>query len=121
MSSIVNPRGPLPPNVYHVRRLIVLAVLLGRIRGTTNADPDPVNGSLTEREAEILSLMREGLTNKQIANRLHISVHTVKNHVQKILRKLGANNRAQAVGKADSLGLFAIGARARSGDSPSGA
>lgn len=74
----------------------VLAVLLGRIRGTTNADPDPVNGSLTEREAEILSLMREGLTNKQIANRLYISVHTVKNHVHNLLVKLGAQSRAEA-------------------------
>lgn len=74
----------------------VLAVLLGRIRGKETACADPVGGSLTERETEILSLMREGLTNKQIANRLHISVHTVKNHVHNLLVKLGAQSRAEA-------------------------
>ena len=61
---------------------------------------------VTERERQILLWMREGKSNQQIAEVLGISPLTVKNHVQKILRKLGASNRAQAVAEALSLGLL---------------
>jgi len=59
--------------------------------------------SITEREREILVWVRDGLNNQQIAAKLGISALTVKNHIQKILRKLGAANRAQAVAKAMSM------------------
>ncbi|MFZ5519888.1 MAG: LuxR C-terminal-related transcriptional regulator [Pseudomonadota bacterium] len=62
--------------------------------------------AITEREREILRWVREGLSNQQIADALQISALTVKNHVQKILRKLGASNRAQAVAKAMALNLL---------------
>jgi transcriptional regulator EpsA len=52
---------------------------------------------ITDREREILRWVREGRSNQQIGEQLGISALTVKNHVQKILRKLGAANRAQAV------------------------
>lgn len=58
---------------------------------------------ITERELEILVWVRDGLSNQQISEKLGISALTVKNHVQKILRKLGAANRAQAVAKAMSM------------------
>jgi transcriptional regulator EpsA len=58
---------------------------------------DDARALITEREAQILSGVREGKTNQQIGAELGISALTVKNHVQKILRKLGAANRAQAV------------------------
>ncbi|WP_286743293.1 LuxR C-terminal-related transcriptional regulator [Aquabacterium sp. UBA2148] len=61
--------------------------------------PSPI----TEREREILVWVRDGLSNQQISEKLGISALTVKNHVQKILRKLGAANRAQAVAKAMSM------------------
>ena len=54
-------------------------------------------GTVTARELQILRWVREGLSNHQIADVLAISPLTVKNHVQKILRKLNAGNRAQAV------------------------
>ena len=57
---------------------------------------------ITEREREILLWVRDGLNNQQISEKLGISALTVKNHIQKILRKLGAANRAQAVAKAMS-------------------
>jgi DNA-binding CsgD family transcriptional regulator len=63
------------------------------------ARPSPI----TEREREILVWVRDGLSNQQISEKLGISALTVKNHVQKILRKLGAANRAQAVAKAMSM------------------
>lgn len=62
--------------------------------------------AITEREREILRWVREGLSNQQIGEALSISALTVKNHVQKILRKLSAANRAQAVAKAMAMNLF---------------
>ena len=61
---------------------------------------------VTERERQILLWVREGKSNQQIAEVLGISPLTVKNHVQKILRKLGASNRAQAVAEALQLGVL---------------
>jgi transcriptional regulator EpsA len=63
-------------------------------------------GSITAREREILQWVRDGMSNQQISEKLGISALTVKNHVQKILRKLGAANRAQAVAKAMTMNVF---------------
>ena len=60
----------------------------------------PARGTVTERERQILRWVREGKSNHQIGQVLGISPLTVKNHIQKILRKLGAGNRAQAVAQA---------------------
>jgi transcriptional regulator EpsA len=60
---------------------------------------------LTGREVEILNLVEQGKSNNEIARILEISHLTVKNHVQKILRKLKVQNRAQAVAKGISLNL----------------
>ncbi|MEY4765323.1 MAG: hypothetical protein RI907_1996 [Pseudomonadota bacterium] len=62
--------------------------------------------NLTEREREILRWVRDGKSNQAISDELGISALTVKNHVQKILRKLGASNRAQAVAKALMMNVF---------------
>ena len=51
---------------------------------------------LTQRESEVLRQLACGLTNKEIANTLHISYETVKEHVQHILRKIGVSDRTQA-------------------------
>ncbi|HEY9420339.1 MAG TPA: response regulator transcription factor [Thermoanaerobaculia bacterium] len=53
--------------------------------------------TLTPRELEVLSLVAEGLSNGEIASQLFLSVHTVKNHVHKILETLGVRSRAGAV------------------------
>jgi DNA-binding NarL/FixJ family response regulator len=63
---------------------------------------------LTPREREVLALMAEGLANKQIAQRLHISEHTVKFHVAAILAKLGAASRTEAGYVAARRGLIAL-------------
>jgi transcriptional regulator EpsA len=62
--------------------------------------------TITEREKQILGWVREGMSNHEIGTELGISPLTVKNHVQKILRKLGAANRAQAVARAMTLNLL---------------
>lgn len=60
---------------------------------------------LTEREEEVLALLAEGLSNKEIAARLTLSEGTIKNHVSNILGKLHANDRTQAVLTAIRRGL----------------
>jgi transcriptional regulator EpsA len=62
--------------------------------------------TITPRERQILRWVRDGRSNQQVAGELGISPLTVKNHVQKILRKLGASNRAQAVALAMSQDLL---------------
>ncbi len=64
--------------------------------------------TITNREAEVLELLAQGLANKQIAAVLTISEHTVKFHVSSIYSKLGATNRAEAVRLGARLGLIVL-------------
>jgi DNA-binding NarL/FixJ family response regulator len=61
--------------------------------------PDPPDG-LTQREAEILSLIAQGLTNREIAERLFLSNHTIKTHINRIFAKTGSRDRVAAIGYA---------------------
>jgi DNA-binding NarL/FixJ family response regulator len=61
---------------------------------------------LTERERDVIRLLDEGLSNKQIAAQLHIELATVKHHVHHILEKLEAKRRSQAVANARRAGLL---------------
>ncbi len=80
---------------------VVAARLMERIT-SPNA---PMADALTEREHEVLTLMAQGLQNKEIAAQLIISERTVKFHVSAILAKLGAGNRTEAVHMARQRGL----------------
>lgn len=60
---------------------------------------------MTEREIEVLRLISQGATNREIAERLVISEGTVKNHISSILSRLGLRDRTQAALKAKDLGL----------------
>ncbi len=64
--------------------------------------------ALTPRETEVLGLLAEGLANKEIAARLSFSTHTAKFHVESILRKLDAANRAEAVKEGIRRGLIGL-------------
>ncbi|MGC9397571.1 MAG: LuxR C-terminal-related transcriptional regulator [Anaerolineae bacterium] len=66
----------------------------------------PLVEPLTEREMEVLRLIAQGLTNREIANRLFISTNTVKTHARHIYEKLNVRNRAQATTRAMELGLL---------------
>jgi two-component system response regulator DesR len=61
---------------------------------------------LSEREREVLDLIAAGATNREIAERLYLSPHTVKEHTSALYRKLRARNRAEAVQRAQRLGLL---------------
>jgi two-component system nitrate/nitrite response regulator NarL len=63
---------------------------------------------LTPRESEVLGLLAEGLSNKEIAAKLEISEHTAKFHVNSILQKMGAQKRVEAVVRAAKMGIIEI-------------
>jgi DNA-binding NarL/FixJ family response regulator len=76
------------------------ASLLGAVRMPERTDP------LTARELEVLRWLAQGLSNKEIARRLHLTEETVKFHVRHILAKLDVQSRTQAVLAAMRLGLI---------------
>ena len=74
----------------------IAALLVRRVQQLAADRPAPVH-CLTPREEGVLELLADGLSNREIASRLHIELTTVKNHVHNILEKLGARSRAEAV------------------------
>jgi ATP/maltotriose-dependent transcriptional regulator MalT len=62
----------------------------------------------TAREGEVLGLLAQGLSNKQIARELRISEHTVKFHISSLYAKLGVGNRAEAVSRGARHGLISL-------------
>jgi two-component system, NarL family, response regulator YdfI len=73
-----------------------------------DTEHEPMLDALSPREIEVLALMAQGLANKNIADRLNISEHTVKFHVSSILSKLVASSRTEAVTKGLKDGLLII-------------
>ncbi|HTU69482.1 MAG TPA: response regulator transcription factor [Candidatus Baltobacteraceae bacterium] len=72
------------------------------------AKPIRRNFELTAREREILALLVDGLTNKEIAQRLVLSPRTVETHVERVLGKLQVGSRSRAIAMAIRLGLVAL-------------
>lgn len=73
---------------------------------TLKSKPQPLAEPLTNRELEVLSLIAEGLTNPQIAEKLYLSTGTVKVHTRNIYGKLSVSNRTEAVVVAQGLNLI---------------
>lgn len=93
--------------------------ILAAVRGQTPLDPraagivadflrqhSPPSDQLSPREMEVLQLIAQDLTNREIGAKLYISVNTVKQHVKKILAKLEARNRVEAILKARERNLL---------------
>lgn len=107
-------REPHLPRVScHVDRDAELEEVLAAVVAE-RAVPAPAEGSLTQRETEVLALAAEGLASAAIAHRLFISPGTVKLHLHHAYRKLGVRNRAAAVCAALQAGLIAAPAQAGS-------
>ena len=109
-------RAVLPP---HASAAQIHAAIRGAAAGLTSVsaglapalfegDAGDGRGTLTPREREILTLLGEGLVNKEIAGRLGVSEHTVKTHLAAIYDKLDAANRAEAVATGLRRGLIML-------------
>jgi DNA-binding NarL/FixJ family response regulator len=90
--SVANGEGVCPPGLC-----------LALFERVSNQNPHPAsfvirhNLGLTRREQQLVQLISRGLTNKEIASQLNLSEQTVKNHIHRMLRKLGATDRLGAV------------------------
>lgn len=107
-------REPWPSRQAQYLELLMPQLHLALVRvlsqeRTDTAETPASDPLVTGREIEILQWVREGKSNQEIGAILGISPLTVKNHVQKILKKLRVQNRAQAVGKAIALRLIKSG------------
>ena len=103
LHRVANGHAALDPAV---QRHLVDAIAAGPPGDEPAPPPEPsLPDGLTPREAEVLTLIAAGLSNAEIAGRLVVSEATVKSHVNHILPKIGARDRAQAVGYAYQHGL----------------
>ncbi len=75
-------------------------------KNAASVEPAREAAGMTRRELEILSLIAEGLSNKEIAGKLFVSENTVKTHASRVFDKLGARRRTQAVQMGKELGLL---------------
>jgi DNA-binding NarL/FixJ family response regulator len=80
---------------------------VGNGRSVFAAAAEQPESALSPREREVLGLLATGSTNREIAERLHLSPHTIKEHTSALYRKLAVRNRAEAVQRAERLGLTA--------------
>ncbi len=90
----------------HAGDLPIDPVILRQLVTNGEAKRRPGGPDLTERERSVLALLAEGLTHADIAEALHVSVNTVRNHAQRVLEKLGAHSRFEAVIAARRRGLL---------------
>lgn len=95
-------RGEAPLSRAMTSRL--LAAYTGQ--GAPSVQPAERATTLTPREIEVLRLIGSGMSNQEIADKLYVSINTVKNHVHNILEKLGLPNRRKAVKYARENGLI---------------
>ena len=102
LDAAVRGRSSIDPTVQHH-----LVEAIARKSGSGWAPPDESHlpDDLTPREAEVLALIAEGLSNADIAARLYVSEATVKSHINHLYTKTGARDRAQAVVYAYRNGL----------------
>ncbi|AZG10145.1 DNA-binding response regulator [Pigmentiphaga sp. H8] len=93
-------RGGAPIDPFVARRLLAL------LPPPASPVPAPAEAPLSKREREILELVAQGHTNREIAEQLFVSPHTAACHIKNIYRKLAVTSRTRAIHEARSLGLL---------------
>ena len=102
--SILRGGAPIDP---FVAREILKQISIPTISGTVEQNrPAADQETLTHREQEILSLVAQGLSNREIAEQLCVSRYTVESHIKHIYRKLSVSKRTKAVSTARHLGIL---------------
>jgi DNA-binding NarL/FixJ family response regulator len=89
-----------------ISKQVVEQIIQTPIKGAKAVDP--TYGALTSREQEIMRLVAEGLSTKEIAEKLFISSKTVENHRSKIMNKLGLHNIIELIRYAARIGLIDV-------------
>lgn len=97
-------RGGAPIDPFIARRILELLPAPAASSGTASAASPAAEGALSEREGEILRLVADGLSNREIAEQLFLSRYTVESHVKRVYRKLAVSSRMGAVREARSRG-----------------
>ena len=87
-------------DIAHAARVVGLGMTLFA------PEADHADSGLSDRERQVLEMIAGGATNKEIAERLYLSPHTIKDHTSTLYRKLGARNRTEAIRCAQRLGLL---------------
>lgn len=105
-------RGGAPIDPFIARRILQLLPLDTASNPQTPSTPvatppvAPLGEALSEREGQILGLVADGLTNREIAERLFLSRHTVESHIKRIYRKLAVSSRTMAVREGRARGVI---------------
>jgi DNA-binding NarL/FixJ family response regulator len=86
----------------HTLEITIVDQVFFRDRGSSGLGPAP---HLTQRERDVLDLIRQGLRNREIGGVLHMSENTVEYHIRHLLEKFSARNRLEVVERATALGL----------------
>jgi DNA-binding NarL/FixJ family response regulator len=118
-AAAVLPRTSSPPALLDAvravadgRTLVAAGMaerMLSEFAGMLRRSREAAEIDLSKREREVLALVAEGRSNRDIAGRLHISENTVKNHVRRIMEKTGTSSRTGAVAEAAKQGLLVVG------------
>jgi ATP/maltotriose-dependent transcriptional regulator MalT len=121
VASIYNLQGMMDTDMY-VAGFSILFLVIGIILSrklfvktliVTQTNPVAINAEeltksgISKREAEILLLVHQGLSNQQIADKLFLSENTIKKHISNIFLKLGVERRTEAIKKALELSIIA--------------
>ncbi len=107
-AELVNELGPLMEKSFRHLPENAFTRDLGKLFGLNNA-PVPAEAlaePISDREQGVLELIAQGLSNQEIADKLHISLHTVKTHARRINAKLDVKSRTQAIVRARELGIL---------------
>jgi two-component system response regulator DevR len=90
----------------HAGEVLITPAMLSKLLPAISRNDDGRRAGLSRRELEVLSVMAEGGSDREIATRLFISLNTVRKHTQNIIRKLGAHSKLEAVVVAVREGLI---------------
>ena len=102
--SILRGGAPIDPFIAQEILKQISASVITRSKGDKSSDSEVA--LLTNRETEILDLVAQGMSNKEIAEQLFVSKYTVESHIKHIYRKLSVTKRTKAVSTARSLGIL---------------